>query len=99
VREPTNLVLDAVLDGFDTDLIRWHDENAAATTWIPRRRPARARAIGKPVPIEPIRLHNQPQSPTDFTARLAMILIAAGSYGYGRGFQGGKNRQAKRLVR
>jgi hypothetical protein len=95
VPQPTNQVLDLVLDELAADSVLWREENAVRTTGVPAL-PVLG-LPGKPVPIDLMRQQDRPGPPGSFTARLAVILLAAGSCGYGLGILGDRNRQAGRL--
>jgi len=95
--KPTNLVLDSVLEELAADSVLWRAETTAGTTGLPAR--AVVGVSHNPVPIDLMRQQDRPGPPGGFTARLAVILLAAGSYGYGIGILGDRNRQAGRLRR
>ena len=84
-----------VLDELAADSVLWREENAVRTTGVPAL--PRIAPPANPVPIDLMREQDRPRSPGGFTARLAVILLAAGPCGYGLGILGDRNRQAGRL--
>jgi Matrixin len=97
VPQPTNRALDYVLDELVADSVIRRAENAARTTGVPDL--AMAAVSDNPAPIDLMREQNRPRPPGGFTARLAVILLAAGSCGYGAGIFSDRNRQSGRLHR
>ena len=95
VCQRASLVRDFVLDELAADSVGWREEIAARTTCVPAL-PVVV-VSHNPVPIDLMRQQDRPRTPGGFTARLAVILLAAGYCGYGAIGSTRRNRWAGSL--